>query len=45
MSGTVSCGKKASLTNRQLYGDDFYQRIGRKGGQMDILVVLHPILN
>lgn len=33
MSGTVSGGKKASLTNRQLHGDDFYQRIGRKGGQ------------
>lgn len=33
MSGTKAGGKKASLTNKQLHGEDFYQRIGRKGGQ------------
>lgn len=33
MSGTTAGGKKASLTNKQLHGEDFYQRIGRIGGQ------------
>lgn len=26
-------GLKASETNRKLYGEDFYQRIGRLGGK------------
>lgn len=33
MSGTKAGGKKASQTIRQLHGEDFYQRIGRIGGQ------------
>ena len=33
MSGTVSGGKKASITNRIKYGENFYQRIGQKGGR------------
>ena len=33
MSGTTAGGKKASLNNKQLHGEDFYERIGRKGGQ------------
>lgn len=32
MSGTVSGGKKAAKTNKERQGDDFYVRIGRKGG-------------
>lgn len=33
MSGTKEGGKKAAITNRQIYGDNFYAEIGRKGGQ------------
>lgn len=33
MAGTKAGGLKAAATNRKLYGDDFYSRIGRKGGQ------------
>lgn len=33
MSGTVNGGKKASITNKEKHGSDFYQRIGRKGGK------------
>lgn len=33
MSGTVKGGKKASITNKQKHGEDFYKRIGRKGGK------------
>ena len=33
MAGTREGGKKASLKNKQLHGEDFYQRIGRKGGK------------
>ena len=33
MSGTQAGGRKASITNRLKHGEDFYQRIGRKGGQ------------
>lgn len=33
MGGTVSGGKKACATNKQLYGEDFYKRIGAKGGK------------
>lgn len=33
MAGTKTGGKKAAETNRRLHGDDFYKRIGSKGGQ------------
>lgn len=33
MAGTKEGGKKAALTNRLKYGDNFYSRIGRTGGQ------------
>ena len=32
MSSTVSGGKLAAITNKKLYGKDFYKRIGRLGG-------------
>ena len=34
MSGTINGGKKASITNKQKHGEDFYIRIGRKGGKV-----------
>ena len=33
MSGTKIGGSKAAITNKQLHGEDFYARIGRKGGK------------
>ena len=33
MAGTKIGGAKAARTARERYGDDFYARIGRKGGQ------------
>lgn len=33
MSGTKSGGKKASKTNKERWGNDFYKRIGQKGGR------------
>lgn len=33
MAGTINGGKKAADRNKQLYGDDFYRRIGSKGGK------------
>ena len=33
MSGTKEGGLKARNTNYEKHGEDFYQRIGRKGGQ------------
>lgn len=33
MSGTKLGGLKAARTNKKLYGDSFYQNIGRQGGQ------------
>lgn len=33
MAGNRAGGIKASLKNKQLHGEDFYQRIGRKGGK------------
>lgn len=32
MTGSISGGKKAAKKNKELYGNDFYTRIGRKGG-------------
>lgn len=32
MAGTVEGGKLAAQTNKQLHGEDFYKRIGAKGG-------------
>lgn len=34
MAGTTLGGKKAANTNRQKYGDNFYQRIGGIGGKI-----------
>lgn len=33
MAGTKEGGRKASITNKAKYGDDFYSNIGRKGGR------------
>lgn len=33
MAGTKAGGLKASATNKKQYGDDFYKRIGQKGGR------------
>ncbi len=33
MSGTVEGGKSAAKTNKQRYGTDFYENIGRLGGK------------
>jgi len=33
MAGTKIGGLKARKTNIERHGEDFYQRIGRKGGQ------------
>ncbi len=33
MAGTKEGARKAAETNRRLHGNDFYARIGRKGGQ------------
>lgn len=32
MSGTIEGGKAAAKTNKQRHGEDFYARIGAKGG-------------
>jgi general stress protein YciG len=32
MAGTIEGGRKAAITNRLKHGDDFYSRIGHKGG-------------
>lgn len=34
MSGTIEGGKKASATNKEKHGEDFYARIGRMGGKV-----------
>lgn len=33
MVGTKAGGAKAAATNKRLHGEDFYKRIGKKGGQ------------
>lgn len=33
MAGNLEGGKKAAVTNKKLYGKDFYANIGRKGGK------------
>jgi general stress protein YciG len=33
MAGTKFGGIKAAVTNKQLHGEDFYKRIGAKGGR------------
>lgn len=33
MAGTKAGAKKASITNKLRYGEDFYKKIGQKGGQ------------
>ena len=37
MSGTSAGGKKTAIKNKQKHGDDFYSRLGKKGG-----LVKHP---
>lgn len=34
MTGTASGGKKCAATNKKLYGEDYYSRIGKKGGSV-----------
>ena len=34
MAGTKEGAKKASQTNKELYGEDFYKRIGAVGGRL-----------
>jgi len=35
MAGTKAGGKKAAATNKAKNGEDFYARIGRKGGKAE----------
>ena len=34
MAGTIIGGKKAALKNKELYGEDFYKKLGVKGGSV-----------
>ena len=34
MAGTKAGGLKAAATNKELHGEDFYARIGHKGGKV-----------
>ena len=36
MAGTLAGGKKAAVTNVARHGEDFYKRIGAKGGRNGI---------
>lgn len=33
MVGTLAGGKRAAITNKKRYGDNFYRDIGRRGGR------------
>lgn len=33
MAGTIEGGRKSALVNKLRYGEDFYARIGAKGGR------------
>lgn len=33
MAGTKEGGRKAAITNKMKYGDDFYAKMGAKGGR------------
>jgi len=34
MAGTTEGGRKASLKNKEKYGEDFYKNIGARGGKV-----------
>lgn len=34
MAGTKAGGEAAAITNKKLYGPDFYAKIGAKGGRL-----------
>jgi general stress protein YciG len=34
MAGTKEGGRKAAAKNKEIYGEDFYKRIGRAGGSV-----------
>ena len=34
MSGTSAGGKKTAIKNKQLHGEDYYSRLGKKGGSV-----------
>lgn len=34
MTGTRAGGLKCAKTNKELYGDDYYSRLGKKGGKV-----------
>ena len=34
MAGTLQGGKNAAETNKRLYGEDYYAKIGAKGGKL-----------
>lgn len=34
MAGTLKGGKKAANTNKKRHGEDFYAKIGAKGGKL-----------
>lgn len=36
MAGTVQGGRAAAATNKSKYGEDFYGRIGSKGGKKEV---------
>jgi len=34
MAGTLAGGRKASITNQERYGKDYYVKLGSKGGKI-----------
>lgn len=34
MAGTLKGGKAAAATNKRVHGEDFYKKIGAKGGKL-----------